>query len=112
MSTGGVTRTVSEKNCTKRSWLAAHALRSKSLHVQMNIRSLRIMAAPAKHSVKLYYDVISPFSYIAFEVLLRYSKRWENMDLKLQPVWIAGIMDAVGNTPPGALPARGRYLTF
>lgn len=62
-----------------------------------------------KHKIELFYDVVSPWSYFAFETLLRYEKVW-NLDVKLRPFFLGGVMQATGNKPPIMLPARGAYL--
>lgn len=49
--------------------------------------------------VELYYDVVSPFSYLAFEALCRYRQPW-NMDLKLKPFVLGAVMRETGNAPP------------
>jgi len=43
----------------------------------------------ARAHIQLYYDIVSPYSYIAFETLTRYAKAdaW-NFDLELCPVRI------------------------
>lgn len=50
--------------------------------------------------VKLYYDVISPYSYFAFETIMRYRSIWSKMDLQLKPVHLFAILKATENTPP------------
>ena len=59
--------------------------------------------------VNLFYDVTSPYSWLAFEVLCRYRQPWA-MDLKLRPAFQGGIMNLSGNQPPALLPARGLYM--
>ncbi|XP_054023537.1 glutathione S-transferase kappa 1 [Dryobates pubescens] len=59
--------------------------------------------------VELFYDVVSPYSWLGFEVLCRYQHVW-NIDLRLRPAFLAGIMQATGNKPPGMLPKRGEYM--
>jgi len=58
--------------------------------------------------VDFYYDVVSPWSYIGFEVLLRYEQEW-NLDITLKPVFLGGVMQATGNKPPATLPAKATY---
>ena len=58
--------------------------------------------------VDFYYDVVSPWSYIGFEVLLRYVEEW-NLNVTLKPVFLGGIMQASGNKPPATLPAKAAY---
>ncbi|KAK2178401.1 hypothetical protein NP493_545g00046 [Ridgeia piscesae] len=67
------------------------------------------MASPVKKTVELFYDVVSPYSWIAFEVLLRYQTKW-NMDLKLKPFFLGAIMKASGNQPPGVIPNKAAYI--
>ncbi|XP_052227812.1 glutathione S-transferase kappa 1-like [Dreissena polymorpha] len=60
------------------------------------------MSAPMKKTVELFYDVVSPYTWFAFEVLCRYQNRW-NMNLRLKPVFLGGIMKGADNTrPPSA----------
>ncbi|XP_052760372.1 glutathione S-transferase kappa 1-like [Mya arenaria] len=67
------------------------------------------MAAPIKKTVELFYDVVSPYSWFAFEVLCRYENIW-NLDLKMKPFFLGGIMKAADNTPPAMVPNRGQYM--
>lgn len=58
------------------------------------------MASTApKKLVELFYDVVSPYSWFAFEVLCRYKNVWM-IDLHLKPVFLGGIMKKSGNIPP------------
>lgn len=66
--------------------------------------------AVAKRTVELFYDVISPYSWFGFEVLCRYRSRW-NLDLQFRPFYLAGVMGASGNKPPGLVPAKAMYMT-
>ncbi len=63
----------------------------------------------APRRVEFFYDVVSPYSYLAYEVLLRYRQRW-NLELVMRPAFLGGVMKAVGNVPPATLPARAPYL--
>jgi len=67
------------------------------------------MALPAKKTVELFYDVISPYSWIGFEVLCRYQKKW-NIDLQLKPFLLAGVMKASDNRPPMMVASKGVYM--
>ncbi|XP_028394066.1 glutathione S-transferase kappa 1-like [Dendronephthya gigantea] len=62
-----------------------------------------------KKTIELFYDVLSPYSWIGFEVLLRCRAVW-NINVDLQPVLLAGIMKESENTPPGMNPRKGAYL--
>ncbi|NXY54461.1 GSTK1 transferase, partial [Callaeas wilsoni] len=59
--------------------------------------------------VELFYDVISPYSWLGFEVLCRYQHIW-NIDLRFRPALLAGIMQQTGNKPPAMLPKRAEYM--
>ncbi|RCN45573.1 hypothetical protein ANCCAN_08408 [Ancylostoma caninum] len=68
------------------------------------------MAVPAqKVQVDLYYDVISPYAWIAFESLLRYDYVWP-IKMNLKPFSLRGIMQESGNRPPGSVPAKAMYM--
>jgi glutathione S-transferase kappa 1 len=59
--------------------------------------------------LELFYDVVSPWSYLCVESLRRYRDRWQ-LELVLRPAFLGGVMKATGNAPPASLPARGVYL--
>ena len=60
--------------------------------------------------VDFFYDVISPYSYIAFENLAAFTKH-SHIDLKLKPVLIGGIMQHTDNQPPSIIPAKAEYMS-
>ena len=60
--------------------------------------------------VDFYYDVVSPYSWIGFEILERYSRFWPIV-VRYRPVFLAGVMAAVGNATPAAVPAKGAYYS-
>uniref|UniRef100_A0A673SX54 Glutathione S-transferase kappa n=1 Tax=Suricata suricatta TaxID=37032 RepID=A0A673SX54_SURSU len=64
---------------------------------------------PLPRTLELFYDVLSPYSWLGFEVLCRYKKLW-NINLQLRPSLIAGIMKDSGNQPPALLPRKAQYL--
>nr|XP_002126524.1 glutathione S-transferase kappa 1-like [Ciona intestinalis] len=70
------------------------------------------MAQPMrKILVEFFYDTVSPYSYIAFQVINRCNKSWTNMDLKLKPAFLPAVMQQTNNAPPAMVPARGRYMS-
>ncbi|VDM38690.1 unnamed protein product [Toxocara canis] len=65
-----------------------------------------------KTVIDLYFDVISPYSRIAFEQfqsLLRYEKSWP-IEVNLVPFFLGGVMKATGNKPPMMTPAKAIYM--
>ncbi|KAM9627735.1 glutathione S-transferase kappa 1 [Morphnus guianensis] len=69
----------------------------------------RVGTAMARTLVELFYDVVSPYSWLGFEVLCRYRHIW-NIDLRFRPAFLGGIMQATGNKPPAMLPKRAEYM--
>jgi len=63
-----------------------------------------------KTKVELFYDCVSPYSWLAFEVFSRYRTIWP-MDLELKPFFLGGVMQGSGNRPPATVPAKGKYMT-
>ncbi|XP_015272753.1 PREDICTED: glutathione S-transferase kappa 1 [Gekko japonicus] len=63
-----------------------------------------------KTLVDLFYDVVSPYSWLGFEVLCRYRSIW-NIELRLRPAFLGGIMKATGNQPPAMVPQRASYMS-
>ncbi|CAJ0955906.1 unnamed protein product, partial [Mesorhabditis belari] len=62
-----------------------------------------------KAVVELFYDVISPYSWIQFEALNRYAKVWP-IELQLKPFYLGAIMKSAGNRPPMTVPSKGVYM--
>ncbi|KAG2420782.1 hypothetical protein HFD88_000396 [Aspergillus terreus] len=54
------------------------------------------MAAPR---ITLYLDIVSPFGYIAFHVL-RNSPVFAKCNVSYVPIFLGGLMNTCGNTPP------------
>ncbi|XP_063817897.1 glutathione S-transferase kappa 1 [Pseudophryne corroboree] len=59
--------------------------------------------------LELFYDVVSPYSWLGFEVLCRYKNVW-NVDIQLRPGFLGGIMQASGNKAPALVPSKGAYM--
>uniref|UniRef100_A0A8C5R827 Glutathione S-transferase kappa n=1 Tax=Leptobrachium leishanense TaxID=445787 RepID=A0A8C5R827_9ANUR len=59
--------------------------------------------------LELFYDVVSPYSWLGFEILCRYKNIW-NVDIRLRPGFLGGIMQATGNKPPAMVPNKGAYM--
>lgn len=64
----------------------------------------------SKKVIELFYDVVSPYSWLGFEVMCRYRHVW-NIELKLRPAFLGGIMQGSGNKPPGLVPNKFLYMT-
>ncbi|CAM9883541.1 unnamed protein product [Pylaiella littoralis] len=67
--------------------------------------------AAAAAQIDFFYDVASPYSWLAFETLMRYRTLgvWD-AEITLRPFFLGGVMKATGNTPPGTLKSKGRYM--
>ncbi|MBW0479895.1 hypothetical protein O181_019610 [Austropuccinia psidii MF-1] len=59
--------------------------------------------------IQFSYDILSPWSYLAYAVLKRYRSHW-NYDLVLNPIWLAGVMAASKNNPPFKVPNKGQKM--
>uniref|UniRef100_A0A5F8GXA8 Glutathione S-transferase kappa n=1 Tax=Monodelphis domestica TaxID=13616 RepID=A0A5F8GXA8_MONDO len=59
--------------------------------------------------LELFYDVLSPYSWLGFELLCRYQNIW-NINLQLRPSFIPGILKDSGNKPPALVPRKGKYM--
>ncbi|KAL6109328.1 gstk1 [Pungitius sinensis] len=63
----------------------------------------------SKKVVELFYDVVSPYSWLGFEIMCRYRNVW-NIELKLRPAFLGGVMQGSGNKPPGVVPKKFQYM--
>ncbi len=57
-------------------------------------------------TLEFFYDYVSSYSYMAHEAV----KSLEGVEVKYRPMFLGGVMKATGNSPPGTVPAKGRYL--
>lgn len=57
------------------------------------------------NKVEFYFDVLSPYSYVAFKQLQRLKVPW-NLAIKYLPVNLPQIIKEANNTPPSMTPAR------
>ncbi|KAI9016067.1 DSBA-like thioredoxin domain-containing protein [Hyaloraphidium curvatum] len=65
--------------------------------------------ATKSNKLTLFFDCVSPYSWLAFEVCGRYEPVWPDVEFEYIPVFLGGINHATGNKPPGSLPAKARY---
>ena len=58
-----------------------------------------------KASIKIYYDVVSPYAWMGVELLQRYQKAWGNsVSVDFIPFFLGGIMAGASNRPPASVP--------
>uniref|UniRef100_A0A3B4BZC1 DSBA-like thioredoxin domain-containing protein n=1 Tax=Pygocentrus nattereri TaxID=42514 RepID=A0A3B4BZC1_PYGNA len=58
--------------------------------------------------VELFYDVVSPYSWLGFEVG-HLANVW-NLDLRFRPAYLGGVMHLSGNTSPAEVPNKAIYM--
>lgn len=60
-------------------------------------------------TLEFFFDYISPTSHIARIPVQQVIAR-TGAELKLRPLFQGGVMKATGNSPPGMVPAKGKYM--
>jgi glutathione S-transferase kappa 1 len=65
-----------------------------------------------KFVVEFFYDVISPYSYLGFEQLVRMEEdEWRGVvSVVLRPFFLGAVMQATDNKPPASVAAKARYM--
>ncbi|KAJ3290573.1 Glutathione S-transferase kappa 1 [Rhizoclosmatium sp. JEL0117] len=56
--------------------------------------------------LKLYYDIVSPYSWFGFEILLRYKARWPSVEFEFIPFSLGGVMQLAENQPTARHPKK------
>ncbi|WFD34493.1 hypothetical protein MCUN1_001334 [Malassezia cuniculi] len=59
--------------------------------------------------IVMYFDCVSPWSYVALAVVRRYKKVW-NVELELIPMSLSYIMKFANNKPPITIPNKGMLM--
>lgn len=62
-----------------------------------------------KHRVDFYFDVVSPYSYLAFKRLINLQKTY-SFDLILKPTLFGGVMSESENTFPAKNPRKAQFM--
>ncbi|KZT55685.1 thioredoxin-like protein [Calocera cornea HHB12733] len=64
---------------------------------------------PPPIKLSLFYDITSPWSYIAFEALQRYKRAW-NLRFDLHPMFLGAVHIASKNVPPASIPNKAKWM--
>lgn len=59
--------------------------------------------------LEFFFDFVSPTAWLAFHLAPKTAEAAE-AELVWRPMFLGGVMQATGNRPPGAVPAKGAYL--
>lgn len=59
------------------------------------------------HKVEFFFDVVSPYSYIA---AVQVSRSALLKEAQWRPFFLGGVFKATGNQPPISVPAKGQYM--
>ncbi|KAI9370321.1 thioredoxin-like protein [Aspergillus egyptiacus] len=64
------------------------------------------MATP---KITLYYDIVSPFAWLAFHIL-RTNPVFSKCDVTFVPIFLGGLMHSCGNTPPIKIKNKDKWI--
>lgn len=65
--------------------------------------------APARIRLELFFDVLSPYTVLCWNTLKQYESLWD-LDVKVSPFFLGGVMKMSGNKPPATVAAKGAYM--
>jgi glutathione S-transferase kappa 1 len=70
------------------------------------------MSGGAPRRVRLFFDVVSPYSWFAFNTVVQYRALWERSGavVELEPFFLGAVMAASGNQPPATNMFKMKYL--
>lgn len=58
---------------------------------------------------EFFFDYTSPTAWLAVPVALGVEER-SGAEMRFRPMFLGGVMQGTGNRPPGAVPAKAKYL--
>ncbi len=61
------------------------------------------------HRIEFAFDIVSPYSWLAYNIMERYRSIWD-VEVEYIPAFLGGVFAATRNSPPATLPARAPYL--
>lgn len=59
--------------------------------------------------IQFYFDLVSPWSFVAYQVLRKYSQTW-SVPVEWCPVSLSYVMKYSGNKPPVTVANKGKYM--
>eukprot|EP01129_Flabellula_baltica_P000796 TRINITY_DN10748_c0_g1_i1.p1 TRINITY_DN10748_c0_g1~~TRINITY_DN10748_c0_g1_i1.p1 ORF type:complete len:257 (-),score=56.61 TRINITY_DN10748_c0_g1_i1:36-755(-) len=63
-----------------------------------------------KTKIDFYYDVVSPYSFLAHQILKRYQEAGYDLDIQMKPVLLGGIFNSIKNNAPVDVLAKKVHL--
>lgn len=60
-------------------------------------------------TIEFFFDFVSPYSYIGWNKLPRL-RAASGAEVEIKPMFLGGVMQATGNSPPGMVAAKSRYM--
>jgi 2-hydroxychromene-2-carboxylate isomerase len=66
-------------------------------------------AGKSRGEVELFFDVVSPYTHLAWQSLLRYKPLW-GLSITLKPMFLGGVMASTKNKPPAFVKAKGEWM--
>ncbi|KZO92289.1 thioredoxin-like protein [Calocera viscosa TUFC12733] len=64
---------------------------------------------PPPIKLSLFYDITSPWSWVAFEALSRYKRVW-NLRFDLHPMFLGAVHIASKNVAPASIPNKAKWM--
>lgn len=59
--------------------------------------------------IVLFYDCVSPWSYVAFHMLCAYREKWD-VQVEWRPATLGYVMKFSDNKPPVTVPNKGAHM--
>lgn len=82
---------------------------SKHPRTHLHLPALRLLRTTMPNQIQFYFDCVSPWSYIAYNVVKRYEKVW-NVQVDFLPRSLDYVMKFANNKPPVTVPNKGAHM--
>ncbi|GJJ72043.1 glutathione S-transferase kappa 1 [Entomortierella parvispora] len=64
----------------------------------------------SRASVVMYYDLVSPYSFMGFKLFNKIRHQWSGVDVSFKPMLLGGVMNAVKNEPLFKFPSKKNHM--